>query len=282
MQFSEIIRGSYGRLRWISKALYRNPICGVRDAIRAFDVLREVDRTASAMQVTVKARDGNLVQWTTPMGDFWTPDVPESFIRFTIAEEIEDVYQTFRMIPGAIVLDCGGNVGAFTRKALSCGAARVIAVEADAQNAECFKRNFSTEIREGTVIVVLAAAWSTPGMLRLSRPDPGNPGGNTVMEDCGTEVEAVTIDSLVTDLQRLDFVKIDIEGAEQEALAGARQAISRYKPLISVATEHTASFLTNSQAVRKLVLDANSTYRMTVGGATYDGPYITPTELIFY
>jgi hypothetical protein len=47
-------------------------------------------------------------------------------------------------------------------------------------------------------------------------------------------VEMDTLDHQAAALDRLDYVKIDIEGAEISCLRGARQTVSRYRPLISV------------------------------------------------
>ena len=45
---------------------------------------------------------------------------------------------------------------------------------------------------------------------------------------------ATSIDNLVAALvlRRLDWIKVDIEGAEVEALKGARQTLQRYKPTL--------------------------------------------------
>ena len=42
----------------------------------------------------------------------------------------------------------------------------------------------------------------------------------------------VTIDSL--SLARLDFMKIDVEGMEEDVLEGARDAISKFKPIMII------------------------------------------------
>jgi hypothetical protein len=42
----------------------------------------------------------------------------------------------------------------------------------------------------------------------------------------------LTIDSL--DLKRLDFIKIDVEGMELEALAGGRNTIMKHKPVMLI------------------------------------------------
>lgn len=47
-------------------------------------------------------------------------------------------------------------------------------------------------------------------------------------------VDADMLDSIAEHLPRLDYIKIDIEGAELLCLHGARDAIQRFKPIISV------------------------------------------------
>lgn len=48
----------------------------------------------------------------------------------------------------------------------------------------------------------------------------------------GEKVRMLTIDSL--ELARCDFMKIDVEGMELEALKGARRTIARFKPALYV------------------------------------------------
>jgi Methyltransferase FkbM domain len=45
-------------------------------------------------------------------------------------------------------------------------------------------------------------------------------------------VQAISIDSLK--LPRIDFIKIDVEGMEMEALSGAAESIARSKPALLV------------------------------------------------
>ena len=49
-----------------------------------------------------------------------------------------------------------------------------------------------------------------------------------------------TIDKLVSELglPRVDFIKMDIEGAEVRAVEGARETISRHRPRLSLSVYH--------------------------------------------
>ena len=54
------------------------------------------------------------------------------------------------------------------------------------------------------------------------------------------EVPAGRIDRLVTELglPRVDFIKLDIEGAEREALRGAVQVLKKYRPRLMIDSYH--------------------------------------------
>jgi FkbM family methyltransferase len=47
-------------------------------------------------------------------------------------------------------------------------------------------------------------------------------------------VELTTLDTVCQDLQRLDFLKLDLEGAELDALRGGMQTLSRFRPVVAL------------------------------------------------
>ena len=56
----------------------------------------------------------------------------------------------------------------------------------------------------------------------------------------GHKARLTTIDKLSAELSldRVDFIKMDIEGAERQALEGARETIQRFRPKLAIALEH--------------------------------------------
>jgi hypothetical protein len=56
------------------------------------------------------------------------------------------------------------------------------------------------------------------------------------------EVPQTTLDALVVDVPgaRCDFLKMDVEGAERQVIAGARGMLRRDRPRLSIAVYHRA------------------------------------------
>ena len=138
---------------------------------------------------------------------------------------------------GDIVLDCGAHVGVFTNKALELGAAKVIALEPNPANVECYRRNFEKEIASGRVILVTKGVWSHEKTMRLfSGPSTAHDSLMRSLDGSGVEISVTTIDLLVEelDLPRVDYIKMDIQGAEEGALKGARATLRRFRPRLMI------------------------------------------------
>lgn len=156
--------------------------------------------------------------------------------------------------PGDVVLDVGAHVGIFAMKAFALGAARVIAVEPDPDNVECLRRNFSKEIESGRLTIVEAGAWNKVDTMELSIGQSS--GWNSLVSDnhyLTVEVPVRPIDDMLAELgvDRLDYIKMDIEGAEPQALEGAAETIRRFHPIVMIDTyqwEHDLGMLESKLA----------------------------------
>lgn len=138
----------------------------------------------------------------------------------------------------SVVLDIGGNEGAFTALALaSTRQARVIAFEPHPGTHARLAARFGGEPRVG---VVNAAVGADAGTLRLyDYPDGDGSGHATLLAgviDRPGGGEARAHDVTVTTLDahplpgRVRFVKIDVEGYELAVLQGARRVLAEHRP----------------------------------------------------
>jgi FkbM family methyltransferase len=210
-------------------------------------LMAQKDRILAGMKLVQHDKAG-FDLYETPAGKYWIPqgDKVSYMLPFNLAEQAVQIYGKGQQLVrrGDIVLDCGANVGVFTRVALDAGAAKVYAIEPAPENLESLRRNFQGEIATGHVIVVPKGVWDKEDTLTLN-VDPTNSAADSfVIKTKGSvEVQKVpltTIDRLVDDMriERVDYIKMDIEGAEPNALAGAAQTIRKWKPRISVSAYH--------------------------------------------
>jgi FkbM family methyltransferase len=144
--------------------------------------------------------------------------------------------------PGSVFLDVGGFAGGYTLRAAKAigSAGRVIALEPDQTNRQQLERNLTLNDISNTTVLPLAA-WSRTGLVRFHH-DPHHPNWHKVDEGRGTDtVEAVTLDDLAVrlELARVDWIKLDIEGGEVEALRGADKILQDYAPTLFIEVHNT-------------------------------------------
>jgi len=187
----------------------------------------------------------------------------EPVLEATITAAWYDTAGAPQVKQGDIVLEVGAWLGVFTHYALQRGARKVIAFEPEPVNAACFKQNFADEIQSGRVVLIDSAAWNAAGRVKLANVGPLNPShsgkGFAVVEEGDTAAEAVTIDDTVHRLgiERVDFINMDIEGGERQAIAGARQTIARHRPHVAVCVHHLP---TDRQVIPQLLLEIHPNY----------------------
>jgi FkbM family methyltransferase len=270
-------------------AMGRTSRCPLQKAVHSFDTLKR--RVAIQGQLD---REKRLVQndpagfhlWDTPRGRYWIPARNDETLTDNLAEQATKVYGDAEqgVHAGDVVLDCGANIGVFTREALTDGARLVVSIEPAPENVECLRRNFADEIGKGRVIVVPKGVWDRDDILTL-RVDAGNSARNSFVGSFGpakqeVKVPLTTIDALMTELKldRADFIKMDIEGAEKQALRGARNTLARFHPRMAIAMEHLAD---DPVRIPEVVFAEWPAYRIDCGDCIDEITKARPDVLFF-
>jgi FkbM family methyltransferase len=119
---------------------------------------------------------------------------------------------------GDIVVDLDGNIGVFTRWAYAQGASRVITFEPDKRYFKLLKLN-----SDPRSILFNAAISNSIGTTTLY--ESSHLGGSNILGNGDLDsytVRTYTLDYLFESglIDRIDFLKMDIEGAEHQALQG--------------------------------------------------------------
>ncbi len=112
----------------------------------------------------------------------------------------------------------------------------IFAVEADARTVK--KLTEYAETTDGVVRPIHAALWDTPDTLTFSASASRGAGADGTNKRAKTvSVPADTVANILGD-KAVDFIKLDVEGAEARALSGADTVIGRNKPMLSVSLYH--------------------------------------------
>ncbi|WP_186775800.1 FkbM family methyltransferase [Rubripirellula tenax] len=218
--------------------------------------------------------EAEVERWETPLGEFFVP--VGGGIDVVLSElEDDDVYSAggeATVNSGDIVFDCGAHVGAFTRMAIRAGAKHVVAIEITPSTRECLERNLSDEIAAGKVTVLDKGVWHSEQILSLSTGMGAL--SNTVVDQRKADIQqnltdsidvpVTTIDNIADQLgfDSVDFIKMDIEGAERHAIQGASQTLSKHKPKLAIAAYHLKD---DRQEIRNAVLAQSASYREVYG-----------------
>ncbi len=144
-----------------------------------------------------------------------------------------------RLRPGDVVLDIGANVGSLAMLAASLVGprGRVIAVEPIARNRQLLGRAAQAN-RFARFEIIAAAAMDRIGAVEL-RTHPATSNSATPaasgerLRDAGgssLRVPGIVLDQTLSGLDRLDLVKVDVEGMEPLALRGLAGTLERWRP----------------------------------------------------
>lgn len=146
----------------------------------------------------------------------------------------------YRLItPGAVFIDVGANMGTYTLLASKRvgRTGKVVSLEPIpelfGQMAKSVRMN-----RLENVALLNNAAWDHRCMVQMTSPGKNDAGcfavGTSGLSESMRSVSAIPLDDLLDTLttDKVDIVKMDIEGAELPALRGAGKLLSLHRPIL--------------------------------------------------
>lgn len=163
------------------------------------------------------------------------PDEPGLLAAYMDERPIREAY--WRPQPGDVVLDIGAAVGSYTIPALMAGA-RVIAVDPDAEALVKLER-IAVLNRLNGLTIVHAAVFDQPGYPEDMRSELESSEYARLIPH--QDAAWTTLDNLADGLGRLDWVKIDVEGAELGVLRSGKSVLARFRPRLLI-EDHTEAY----------------------------------------
>ncbi len=206
----------------------------------------------------IKRRLGNHILWLDPYdagisatllrtlpGD---PDREPCFMKI-LTQELE---------PGMVAVDLGANLGYVTLKMAEIvgTGGKVYAIEPSTHNYRILQKNIKTNGYGGNVFHYQLALSNMCGIDKFYISDSTNLGGmtQTVHTNEAEEVSISTLDEFMKDKEYPNFIKMDIEGHEVEALEGAFNTLRNSPPPVKILMEiHTVYYDENHSLEKQLI-----------------------------
>ncbi len=128
----------------------------------------------------------------------------------------------------------------------------IIAFEPDSKRIRELKQN-CREVK--SINLIKKGAWSSSKVLRFEVNDELS---SEISQEGTSEVEVTSIDEVAHN-SPVTFIKMDIQGAEAEALKGAENTIKSHRPTLAICAYHEHSDLIN---LPRIIKSFNSEYKL--------------------
>ena len=172
--------------------------------------------------------------------------------------------ENVRLHKDDVVFDCGANIGMFSVAAAAKGC-QVYAFEPSPDQISYLGKNRDLYPNEIHIVQKAVADYNGTAQFNLC---PGFNGGDSLVNEFNdgqtVDVQVTSLDSFVEEngIERVDFIKADLEGAETMLLRGATAILKKYQPVLSLCTYHKP---TDAWLMTKIIREANPKYKITYG-----------------
>jgi FkbM family methyltransferase len=180
----------------------------------------------------------------------------------------EGTYETEEVFvsEGDIVFDVGANMGIFSNFCILKRRAKcVFSFEPIKSTFIIIELNCILNGTKSDIQLVNRGLSNFDGKIDMSISSD-NIGANSMVfsrsDNLSESVLVTTLDSYIetNSIKKVDFIKVDIEGAERDFLEGARLTLSKFKPKLAICTYH---FIDDPVVLTKLILEANPNYKIS-------------------
>lgn len=160
-----------------------------------------------------------------------------------------------------IILDVGANIGVSgTMMSYIVPEGFVYCAEPSPKNVALLQRNLGRNAK-AKYEVIAQAIGSEPGVVKFHESNQcgawNHVSADTMLtvSDATTTVMVNTVDEITRErnLDRLDFIKIDVEGFESEVLKGMRNTVDRLNPVVHMEINSVTTILVADQSPRDLL-----------------------------
>lgn len=167
-------------------------------------------------------------------------------------------------IKNKIVIDAGSNLGEFAIYCARLGAKKVYAFEPATETFKLLEKQIEMNNLNGKVIPIKMALGDKNETSKINFNESGDLSAG--IEGSGPNSEIIKVVKLddfckKEKINKVSFIKMDVEGYEENVLRGAVEIIKRNKPILSFSAYHKS---TDKTVLPAFVLKLRADYKITL------------------
>lgn len=183
------------------------------------------------------------INWQLFISDLFLNTLPVNFFLSLPTTDFRGYFQYVRPKKNDIIVDGGGYFGNFSILAsrIVGKKGKIFTFEPDKKCCEIMKKRFR-RLGIKNIQIYQYALYNKKCQMYLE----GEPGAGSLIPDKKSpainklRVNCIDLDSLVKTekISKIDFIKMDIEGAEIEAIDGMKSTLKKFRPNLAIASYH--------------------------------------------
>ncbi|MEP7268552.1 MAG: FkbM family methyltransferase [Saprospiraceae bacterium] len=192
---------------------------------------------------------------------------PQEFIHTTKELFINEIYR-IELPQNAYIIDCGANIGlSVLYFKLICPSAVITAFEPDSQNYNLLQKNVQSYNLE-KVELRTEAVWNEDTLINFS--SDGNMGSKIETNSNSNLIQAIRLKKFIS--QKVDLLKLDIEGAEYEVIKDIVDSLHFIK---NIFLEYHGTFSQNNNLTEIFTIIQNAGFKYYIKEAAniYESPF---------
>ncbi|HEY8096634.1 MAG TPA: FkbM family methyltransferase [Methylobacter sp.] len=156
-----------------------------------------------------------------------TNNGPQDPSWFTFVDESTVRDRDWQVKPDDVVLDIGSGYGSYALTALAIGAALIHCWNPNQEENDLLAKSAEVNGWSDKIIIHAEGVYSKTGWLQ-------DMDQKFSTEPADGYFKVTALDDYELGLTKLDWVKLDVEGAEANVLSGAEKTLMKYKPKVQV------------------------------------------------
>jgi FkbM family methyltransferase len=137
--------------------------------------------------------------------------------------------------PNSRILDIGSNIGNHSLYwATRSKASKIIAFEPIIETYNILVKNIDINNLSNVITAKNIALGNEKGFASINTFNFENHGATSLKESVNGQIKVETLDGIINDSEQFNFVKIDVEGFEEQVLKGGRKTFLKNKPYLFI------------------------------------------------